>query len=414
MDPNDFGLFSKIAEFFAPFADTLWVILSRLGSVLSDLQARYPQLFSPQTLFGLLGTTIAVWKWWEARGANLFRKFEEMIARDEAQLVKARNDLLDVMLRPGPGVHIRPPLFAEKALRLVLLRRRWHPSSLVRVSNKINQRLERAVETGNRKVSAHQARLSFYRQEIASARLVQGAIAASRAANSLELHEKQQAGQEAIDRFNAVLALPGHEHDATALELVAHQLSHIDSRAIAAINAHTATKNALGGLSASPKRNLALARTNRSLALLRYPTAPGAANTLLVDASYLLTQFGPRRDRDLLELAETLMLEGIARFRLGMVQLGPQRLSEAHGHYCDLLRSLKARKRGLFDWMFRTRLYAGHRVRELRRRAVLGLALTEHLIKLTNRYPHAMTANLQRGCGVRRRSRKPLPLPKGH
>ena len=66
MDPNDFGLFSKIAEFFAPFADTLWVILSRLSSVLSDLQARYPQLFSPQTLFGLLGTTIAVWKWWEA------------------------------------------------------------------------------------------------------------------------------------------------------------------------------------------------------------------------------------------------------------------------------------------------------------------------------------------------------------
>ena len=151
-----------------------------------------------------------------------------MIARDEAQLVKARNDLLDVMFRPGPGVHIRPPLFAEKALRLVLLRRRWHPSSLVRVSNKINQRLERAVETGNRKVSAHQARLSFYRQEIASARLVQGAIAASRAAYSVELHEKQQAGQEAIDRFNAVLALPGHEHDATALELVAHQLSHID------------------------------------------------------------------------------------------------------------------------------------------------------------------------------------------
>lgn len=414
MDPSDFGWLLRIAEFLNPLLDALWAMLSWLGRRLSDLQARYPQLFSPQTLFGLLGTAIAVWKWWEAREANLFRKFEEMIARDEAQLVKARNDLLDVMLRPGPGVHIRPPLFAEKTLRLVLLRRNWHPSTLVRVSSKINHRLDRAVETSNRKVFAHQARLSFYRQEIAAARLVQGAIAASRAATAIELHEKQQAGQEAIDRFNAVLALPGHEHDPTALELVAHQLAHTDSRAIAAINAHITTKNTLESLPASPKRNLALARTNRSLALLRYSTAPGIANGLLVEASFLLTQFGPRRDRDLLELAETLLFEGITRFRLGMVQLGPQRLSEAHGHYTDLLRSLKARKRGLFDWMFRTRLYAGHRVKELQRRALLGLALTEQLIRLTNRHPHAVTANLQRGRGIRRHSRKPLPLPRGH
>lgn len=284
----------------------------------------------------------------------------------------------------------------------------------VRLGAKINQRLERAVDTSNRKVSAHQARLSFYRQEIASARLMQGAVAAGRAAQSTELHELQLLGQEALDRFSAVLALPGHEHDPKALELVAHQLAQIDARAIAAINAHTATKEVLEGLPSSPKRNLALARTNRSLAVVRYPTAPGIANGLLVDATYLLTQFGPRRDRDLLELAETLMLEGIARFRLGHPLIGAQRLSEAHGHYCDLLRSLRTHKKGLFDWMFRTRLYAGHRVKELRQRTLSGLAVTEQLIKLTNRYPRAVTANLQRGHGVRRHNRKPLPLPRGH
>ena len=104
MDPNDFAWATKVLELLAPVADTLSSIATLVGRWLVDLQARYPQLFSPQTLFGLIGTSIAAWKWWEAREANLFRKFEEMIARNEAQLVKARNDLLDVMIRPGPGL----------------------------------------------------------------------------------------------------------------------------------------------------------------------------------------------------------------------------------------------------------------------------------------------------------------------
>lgn len=414
MDPNDFAWATKVLELLAPVADTLSSIATLVGRWLVDLQARYPQLFSPQTLFGLIGTSIAAWKWWEAREANLFRKFEEIIARDEAQLVKARNDLLDVMVRPGPGVRIRPPLFVEKALRVVLMRRRWHPFSLFPLGQKVDVRLGRAIETSNRKVAAHRRRLSFYTQEIASARLVQGALAASRAAHSTELHEQQLWGQEALDRFRAVLALPGHDQDPAALELVAHQLAQMEPQAVAAINAHTSTIGALDVLPVSPRRNLMLARAQRSLAILRYPSAPGVANGLLVQASFLLTQYGPRRDRDLLELAETLTLEGIARYRLGMVVLGPQRLSEAHGHYSDLLRSLKARRKGLFNWMFRTRRYAGHRVKELRQRALSGLAVTEHLIKLTNRYPRAITANLQRGRGVRRHNRKTLPLPKGH
>ena len=132
-----------------PYFDALWLMLSRLGSLLGELQARYPQLFSPQTLFGLVGTTIAIWKWWEAREANLFQKFEAMIERNEAQLVKARNDLLDVVVRPGPGMRIRLPLFAEKALRLVLMRRRWHPSSLFPLGQKIDRRLEQRSRPAN-------------------------------------------------------------------------------------------------------------------------------------------------------------------------------------------------------------------------------------------------------------------------
>ena len=201
-----------------PYFDALGLVLSRLWNLLGELQARYPQLFSPQTLFGLIGTTIAIWKWWEAREANLFRRFEEMIARNEAQLVKARNDLLDVMTRPGPGARIRPPLFAEKALRLVLMRRRWHPSIVSRLGDNIDRRLERAIETCSRKVGAHRLRLSFYMQEMAAARLVQGAVAAGRAANTNDLALRQLLEQQALDRFRAVLALPGHDEDPTALE----------------------------------------------------------------------------------------------------------------------------------------------------------------------------------------------------
>jgi|KBSSwiStaDraftv2_1062776.scaffolds.fasta_scaffold107883_6 hypothetical protein len=43
-----------------------------------------------------------------------------MIERQEAQLVKARVDLLDTVNRPGPGLLIKAPIFAEKAVQRVL------------------------------------------------------------------------------------------------------------------------------------------------------------------------------------------------------------------------------------------------------------------------------------------------------
>ena len=50
----------------------------------------------------------------------------------EAQLVKTRSDLLDLLSRPGPGLLIRAPLFTEKALRYVLARHRAAKSSYAR------------------------------------------------------------------------------------------------------------------------------------------------------------------------------------------------------------------------------------------------------------------------------------------
>jgi hypothetical protein len=220
MDPNDFGGIAEFWDALRPYWDMLWMGLVLFWGALVELQKSNPQLFSLQSLFGLIGTTVAIWKWWEAREKNLFQKFEAMIERDEARLVKARNDLLDVMARPGPGLRIRPPLFAEKALRLVLMRRRWHPSSVLRFGDKIDRRLQRAIETSGRKVDAHRLRLSFYVQEIAAARLVQGAVAAGRAVQTHGLAERQRLEQQALEQFRAALALPGHEDDATALELV--------------------------------------------------------------------------------------------------------------------------------------------------------------------------------------------------
>ena len=90
---------------------------------LAEVQSRYPQLLNPQNLFGLMGFVFAIWKWWESREARLFRRFESMIERQEAQLVKARSDLLDTINRPGPGLLIKAPIFAEKAVQRVLTRR---------------------------------------------------------------------------------------------------------------------------------------------------------------------------------------------------------------------------------------------------------------------------------------------------
>jgi hypothetical protein len=65
--------------------------------LLVELQSKYPQILSMQTLFGTIGTGVGIWKWWETREARLFRHFEQMIEGQEAQLVRARSDILDLV-----------------------------------------------------------------------------------------------------------------------------------------------------------------------------------------------------------------------------------------------------------------------------------------------------------------------------
>ena len=380
-----------------------------------ELQSQYPQLLSVQTVFGLVGTVLGIWKWWESREVNLFRRFETMIEGQEAQLVRARSDLLDVMNRPGPGLLIRPPVFTEKALRYVLARRRWHTSflALPPVANAVEQKLAGAISTCDRKVSAHLDRLAYFRQQIASARLIHGAFAAGRAARAAEDHEQQRLDQEALDHFRAVLALPGHKEDLASLECIAHQLSRLDGQSQSAVNAYQSLIYTLEGQQESPSRNLVLARAKRALAILRYPNAPGIAQGLLAEAIDLLIQFGPPRDRDLLEFAESVHLDGIARLRLRQHLRGPQQLELAQGHYRDLLRSLRSRRRGLFIWMSRARKFTGHRVAELRTRAEHGLAQVDHLINLNQKHPALLIAKLAKGSGVPRRNRRPPRLREG-
>ena len=386
------------------------VVAALMGVVrrLLELRARYPELLSPQTLFGLIGTGIGIWRWWESREARLFRQFERMIEGQEARLVKARSDLIDVMIRPGPGLLIRPPLFAEKALRLILARRKWHSAlSVLAVAQGVDVKLQAAIGTCDRKVSAHHKRLAFFRQEIASAHLIQGALAAARAAKSREAHDRQRLDQDALDQFRAVLSVPGHKEDLAALELMAHQHRRIDGQSQAAIDAYLALIDTLEKQQTSPTRNVLLARAKRSLASLRYPKSPGIALGMLTEAVDLLVEFGPPRDRDLLELAETVHLEGIARLRLGHGLRGPQQLSLAQGHYRDLLRSLRSRRRGLFKWMTNNGKFAGHRVAELRARAQRDLDQVERLMNLNNKRQALLIASLSKGRGMPNRNRTP-------
>lgn len=414
MDPNDFAWATKVLELLAPVADTLSSIATLVGRWLVDLQARYPQLFSPQTLFGLIGTTIAAWKWWEAREANLFRRFEEMIARNEAQLVKARNDLLDVMIRPGPGLRIRPPLFVQNDLKRVLARRRWSPKSIFRLGQRVDERLESAVATSTRKVAAHLGRLSLYRQEIASARIIQGTLAAARAGQVTELHEREDLELEAYDRFREVLALPGHREDVVALELVAAQLVHMEGEDQRAIDTYRNLIAILQRQNETPSRNMALARAKRGLAILRYPQSPIEAQTQINEGVALIMRLGPPRDRHMLELAEMVQLSGVAHLRLGATNQGPRQLRLAQTYYRNLLRSMYSRKRGLFRWMYESALYSGHRTNELIGRAEAGLASTQHLLNLFGARGKLLVRRLRQGHGVRRRNRKRLPLPRDH
>ena len=163
MDVVGLEWFARGLDFFSWIIGLGWAALVIFWRRLVSIQAEYPQLLSMQTLFGLLGTGVGVWKWWEGREGNLFRRFESMIQRQEARLVRACSDLLDIMNRPGPGAVIRAPLFVEKTLRLVLTRRKWHSASLRPVAQATDRRLEAALRTCDRKVTAHLDRLGLFR-----------------------------------------------------------------------------------------------------------------------------------------------------------------------------------------------------------------------------------------------------------
>jgi hypothetical protein len=328
-----------------------------------------------------------------------------MIERNEAELVKARDDLLDVMIRPGPGKLIRPPLFAEPDLRRALARRGWQPRSLFPLAQKIDSRLMNAIATCERKVIAHMDRLAFFRLEIASARLVQGALASGRAGSADNLAERQRLDHEAYDHFRAVLALPGHKDDLIAQELVAHQLTKLNVRDQAA-ESYRDLINILKRQEENPSRNMALARAGRCLAILRYPDAPVEALRLLSESISWLTRLGPPRDREFLDLAGAVYLRGIVHLRLGARRRGPEQLRLAQSYYRDLRRSLRARRPGLFQWMFETRRYSGHRVRELMQRAEQGQAQVEYLLKLNDKRQRLLISALQQGSGTGRPSRK--------
>lgn len=381
MDPNNFGGIGEFWDALRPYWDLLWMGLVRCWDVLRDLQKSNPEIFSFQTLVGLAGTAFAIFKWWEAREKNLFQKFEDMIARNEAQLVKARSDLLDVMIRPGPGVVIKPPLFIEEQLRWVLARRKWNPKSLLPVGKSLDTKLEQAVLTSEHKVAAHVQRLSLFRAEIASARLIQGAVAAARAVDEGVLHKRQALDLEAFDRFREVLAQPGHREDTVGLELLAHQLARMEDVEDQRINeAYQRLISILLRQEETYARNLALARAKHGLALRQLSTAPMSARDELNEAISFLMRLGPPRDRHMLELAKLTYLSGVTYLRLGATQKGPAQLRLAEGYYRNLIRSLRSRRSGLFRWMFETRKFAGHRTSELLEQAQSGLAEVSRLL----------------------------------
>jgi hypothetical protein len=154
MEGSGIGLIGQPLHFCLWVIGLTWTAVIRFWKYLVELQSEHPQLLSPQTLFGLIGSGVGVWKYWEgSRKVYLFRRFERMIEGIETQLVKARSDLLDAMNRPGPGLLIQPPVFVEKQLRLVLARRKLHTAfALLPISQKIDRRLENAIGTCDRNI----------------------------------------------------------------------------------------------------------------------------------------------------------------------------------------------------------------------------------------------------------------------
>ena len=316
------------------------------------------QLIQPhlQWIGFIFGAAMAFWRWWDGREAVLYRRANRRLGERGNQIRVACKHALDLILRPSPGEMPTQPLFVAPPLRDVLARDGWRP--LLSISDTLTYasgKLHEAHGILAEKYRTLRQQKSFIVEQRFSAFLLEGAIAAARAADARVVPERNRKNNEALKFFEAALNVDSKSSDLLALEFKGLQLVKLN-RKPEAQQVLQRIEELLAGLlaGATPLEET----TSREYELLRIRN--GRYRAELHHETQLL------EGRDLLERANFHEIHGCVRVRLAMAVgaqnpaggVAEESITTARVDYNELVGQLDPRNRGwltrILRWLLRS------------------------------------------------------------
>jgi hypothetical protein len=179
----------------------------------------------------IFGAAMAFWRWWDGREAVVYRRANRRLGERGNQVRVACKHALALLLRPSPGEMPRQPLFVARPLRDVLARDGWQPwlsisDTLTYASGKLRETHGILAE----KYRTLRQQKSFVVEQRFSAFLLEGAIAAARAADATNVHERNRKNNESLRFFEAALHVDSKSSDLLALEFKGLQLVKLNRK----------------------------------------------------------------------------------------------------------------------------------------------------------------------------------------
>jgi hypothetical protein len=326
-----------------------------------------------EKLFGLAGFSFGVWRWWYTRERVLHKRLQEYIVEQDRRLGQARADVLEAIYRPGSKQQFADPLFAVRPLRRILRRRRWNSLFVLRsIETSAERNLKKALEDIERRYGIAVAALTSLRAQMASAHLLQGAIAAARASQSRNLAQRMYSDDKALTCFRTVLQVHDYERDVQAKEYEAHQLRKLGHLAEAQ-DAYEQLDDLAAWVPDEKARRLILARARRYRAQIVQANAIGGsmgARDLIVEAQNLRSIVGPFSGWEAIEQGHVHYVHAYIRNRLQNHQIEQRQLSLAETAYRKVLSHTPS-----------SRWFVGGSTKRLRAAAQAGLSRVQEAQK---------------------------------
>jgi tetratricopeptide (TPR) repeat protein len=213
-----------------------------------------PIIWVAGSVLALVPGTFAIYKWLYYRRSRLPQRFEEMLLQEERRLKNARLVLLERIQRPESIKPFKAPIFVvpslAKALRALNWMSWWNSKSL----DVADQNLKSALSEIELRLQKWDDNRAHQREQLATALLLRGAIAAARAEKDrAEGMDGDARNREALSLFSKALEID--PTDIEAMEYAAHQ-----HRMLGELDLATALYERLAEQSNRPGTDMAMVR----------------------------------------------------------------------------------------------------------------------------------------------------------